>query len=98
MTCFDLENQLHLLALPLLIAVAELDASNFGIIKRVAMAVEMFRDRETRHVLSNTPEVLAKAFPQGTPGFAYVEGVAATTGDAVDQISTLAREGLFYFD
>ena len=62
------------------------------------MAVEMLLDRETRHVLSNTPEVLAKAFPQGTPVFPYAEGLAATTGDAVDQIRTLAREELFYFD
>ena len=95
MTCSDLENQSHLLALSLFIAVAELDVSNFCIIKRVAMIVEMLRDRETRHVLSNTPEVLAKALPQGTSGFAYVEGLAATTGDAVDQIRTLARERLF---
>ena len=37
------------------VAVAELDTSS-------AMVVEMLRDKETRHVLSNTPEVLAKAF------------------------------------
>ena len=62
------------------------------------MAVEMLCDRETRHVLSDTPEVLTKGFPQGMPGFACVEDLAATTGDEVDQIRTLACEGLFYFD
>lgn len=95
MTCSDLENQSYLLALSLFIAVTELDASNFCIIKRVAMVVEMFFDRETRHVLSNT-EVLAKAFPHGMYGFAYIEGLAATTGDAVGQIRTVACEGLFF--
>ena len=80
MTGSDLDNESHLLALSFFLAVAELDTSNFCIIERVAMVVEMLCDRETRHVLSNTPEVLAK---QGTPGFTHVEGLAATTGDAV---------------
>ena len=75
MTCSDLDNELHLLALSFFIAVAELDASNFCIIERVTMVAEMLRDRETRHVLSNTPKVLA--------GFTHVEGLAVTTGDAV---------------
>ena len=66
------------------VAVAELDTSNFCIMKRLAMVVEMLCDKETRRVLCNTPEVLAKALPQGTPSFAYVEGLAAKAGDAVD--------------
>ena len=61
MTCSDFENESHLLALSLFVAVAELDTSNFCIMKRVAIVVEMLRDKETRHVLSNTPEVHAKA-------------------------------------
>ena len=72
-----------LLTLSLFVAAAELDSANFCVVQRAAVVVQVLCDRETRHVLFNSPDVLDKVFPQSAPSITYVDDLAATAGDAM---------------
>ena len=68
---------------------------NFCVMQRVTVVVKMLCDRETRQYLCNTLEVhvLAKPFPQSALALTYIDGLAATEGNAVNQIGSLACKG-----
>ena len=61
----------------------------------MSVRTEMLCNGKTGRTLANASEMFTKTFPQSAPSLAYVNGRAATAGDAVNQTAGQASEGIF---
>ena len=95
LACPESKDEAHFLLLPLFVPIAEFDPADQSVGYGMSVRTEMLCNGKTRRALANASEMFTKTFPQSAPSLAYVNGRAATAGDAVNQTAEQASEGIF---